>query len=111
LRCGALEELASKLDGLSHPLRLAMVALLWRSGPMYLSEIASALGVSRALAKVHLKKLESAGIVESSVVVEGGKAVARRVYTLTWRGELRLSPASIAEAAGRCWGGSGGGRG
>ncbi len=91
-----VEGLARLLDGLGHALRLRIVALLYLRGEMYLSEIASELGVSRALAKVHLKKLESAGIVESRVVVEPGKAVARRFYRLKWRGRVELSPESIA---------------
>jgi len=108
LPCSGLEGLASKLDGLSHPLRLAIVALLWRRGPLYLSEIASALGVSRALAKVHLKKLERSGVVRSRVVLEGGKAVARRLYELSWSGEICVSPESIAALVEECWGDRGG---
>ncbi len=61
------------LDSLGHPLRLRIAALLSLEGrPMYLSEIAGILGVSRALAKIHLLKLERAGIVRNSVkLVEG----------------------------------------
>jgi len=92
-----LKSLARLLDGLAHELRLKIVALLYRRGEMYLSEIASELGISRALAKVHLRKLESAGIVESEIVVERGRAQARRFYRLRWRGSLKLSPESIAE--------------
>jgi DNA-binding transcriptional ArsR family regulator len=76
--CRELEELARMLYGLAHPIRLAIVALLARREEMYLAEIASALGVSRELAKIHLKKLESAGLVESTVVLEKGKAMAKR---------------------------------
>jgi DNA-binding transcriptional ArsR family regulator len=52
-----IEKLAKKLDALSHPLRLEIVALLVR-GEMYLREIANHLGVSRALTKIHLKNLK-----------------------------------------------------
>jgi len=102
-----LEALARLLDALSHPLRLRIVALLWARGELYLAEIASELGVSRALAKVHLKKLEAAGIVESRVVVEEGRAVARRFYRLSWRGEVCVSPERIARLAGVAGGGGG----
>jgi len=89
---------------LSHPLRLRIVALLWSRGELYLAEIASALGVSRALAKIHLKKLEAAGLVESRVVVEEQRAVARRFYRLRWRGEICVSPEQVARMLEPCGG-------
>ena len=61
-----VNELAKTLDALGHPLRLKIVALL-AGGEMYLNEIANKLCVNRALAKVHLKKLERAGIVKSRI--------------------------------------------
>ncbi len=104
MSCEELEKIAKLLDALAHPLRLCMVALLWKHGSMYLAEIAEHLGVSRALAKIHLKKLESAGIVESSVVVEEGKAIAKRYYRLKWHGTLCLSPELIASIIETCGG-------
>ncbi len=100
--CGELEKLATILDALAHPIRLRMVALLWRHGEMYLAQLSAMLGVSRALAKIHLKKLEQAGIVESVVRVEEEKAVAHRFYRLSWRGEITVSPEIIAGLAGEC---------
>jgi predicted transcriptional regulator len=76
-----IAELAKTLDALGHPLRLRIVALL-ASKEMYLNEIAISLGVSRALAKVHLKKLERAGVVKSRVELVEGEAKALRYYTL-----------------------------
>lgn len=76
-----VNELAKKLDALGHPLRLRIMATL-TSGEMYLNEIANTLGVSRALAKVHLKKLEKAGLVKSRVVLAEGEAKALRYYEL-----------------------------
>jgi hypothetical protein len=35
----------------SHPLKLRIIAILAMNGPLYLSDIAKRLGVSRALAK------------------------------------------------------------
>jgi predicted transcriptional regulator len=49
---------------------------------MYLNEIAISLGVNRALAKVHLKKLERAGLVKSRVELVTGEAKALRYYKL-----------------------------
>lgn len=100
--CGELEKLARMLDGLGHPLRLRIVALLAREGrPMYLSEIASSLGVSRALAKIHLKKLEKAGIVSSRVVLVENEARALRFYVLN-SFNIDLTPENILGIAERC---------
>lgn len=74
-------ELASTLKALGHPLRLRIVALL-AVKELYLNKIAISLGVSRALAKVHLKKLERAGVVKSRVVLVEGEAKALRYYKL-----------------------------
>ncbi len=55
---------------------------LLASKEMYLNEIANNLGVNRALAKVHLKKLEKAGLVVSRVEIVEGEAKALRYYKL-----------------------------
>ncbi|BBD73309.1 transcriptional regulator [Sulfodiicoccus acidiphilus] len=77
-----LEELASKLEALGHPVRLKLVATLRLDGPQYLSELAKKAGVSRALAKVHLVRLQRAGIVKSRVVLSQKEAKALRYYEL-----------------------------
>jgi len=76
------KELAKKLKALAHPLRLRIIALLAKEGDLYLNEIANKLGINRALAKIHLKKLENAGIVKSRVVLIEGEAKALRYYKL-----------------------------
>jgi len=87
-----LKELAKKMKALGHPLRLKIVALLAEEGEdMYLNEIANRLGVNRALAKIHLKKLEGAGIVKSRVVLVEGEARALRYYKLQ-DFEIHISP-------------------
>ncbi len=97
---GSLEDIVSKLEALAHPLRLRIIALLACEGrSMYLSEIASRLGVSRALAKIHLRKLEKAGIVKSRVVLLEDEARALRFYTLL-DFNLVLNPESIREVVG-----------
>lgn len=92
------EELASILDALGHPLRLRIVSVLME-GEMYLSEIAARLGVSRALTKIHLKKLERAGLVESRVVVVEGEAKAHRFYRLK-DFDIRVNPEEIRRVVG-----------
>ena len=47
-----------------------------------MNEIAVSLGVNRSLAKVHLKKLERAGLVKSRVELVAGEAKALRYYKL-----------------------------
>ena len=72
-----------KLQALSHPIRMKIVLLLVKERKdMYLNEIANNLGINRALAKIHLKKLEQAGIVKSWVVLVEGEARALRYYKL-----------------------------
>jgi predicted transcriptional regulator len=86
-----INELAKTLDALGHPLRLKIISLLAGKKEMYLNEIANKLGISRALAKVHLKRLEKAGLVKSRVELVEGEAKAHRYYEL--RGfDLRVSP-------------------
>jgi len=90
-----LEEIAKLLNGLGHPLRLRIVALLAEEGrPMYLNEIARSLGVSRGLAKIHLKKLERAGLVKSRLVIDEERGKALRFYELQ-PFELYVTPESI----------------
>ena len=67
---------------------------------MYLSEIASQVGVSRALAKVHLKKLQKAGLVESRVVLVEGEARALRYYKLV-DFDVRITPTVIRDMDGK----------
>ena len=78
-----LLDLGDKLHALSHPLRMNIVLLLIKEQKdMYLNEIANNLEINRALAKIHLKKLEHAGIVKSWVVLVKGEARALRYYKL-----------------------------
>jgi len=90
-----IEKLAKKLGALSHPLRINIVALL-TGGEMYLSEIANQLGVSRALTKIHLKKLERTGLVRSKIVLVEGEARALRYYTLE-DFDIHVTPLLLAE--------------
>jgi len=53
-------------------------------------------GVSRALAKVHLKKLREAGIVETRVVTLKDEAKALRYYKLR-PFNIHLSPETLKE--------------
>ena len=88
----ASNHLAEKLKALAHPVRLNIAALLANQGEdMYLNQIANNLKISRALAKIHLKKLERGGIVRSRVVLVEGEAKALRYYTLN-DFDIQISP-------------------
>ncbi|MGC8974505.1 MAG: ArsR/SmtB family transcription factor [Thermoproteus sp.] len=95
----SLEDLARIMDALGHPLRLRIIALLRTSGPLYLADIAKRLGVSRALAKVHLNKLQKAGLVISRVELVPGEARALRYYQLV-AFRVVVDPDYIARLAG-----------
>jgi len=78
-----IEQLSGKMKALAHPVRLRIVVLLAKEGKdMYLNQIANKLEINRALAKIHLKKLERGGIVKSRVVLVEGEARALRYYNL-----------------------------
>lgn len=89
------EDLAAKLKALGHPTRLAIIRAL-ASGEQYLSEIADKVGISRALAKVHLVKLREAGLVDTRIVTLEDEARALRYYKLR-DFEIHLSPKDLKE--------------
>lgn len=77
------EELSGKMKALAHPVRIRIAILLAKEcEDMYLNQIANKLEINRALAKIHLKKLERGGIVKSRVVLVEGEARALRYYRL-----------------------------
>ena len=89
------DELLKVLATLANPHRLRVVAAL-TDERNYVSALARDLGISRALLQVHLRKLESAGLVKSSVEVsDDGKAMKfYEVAPFT----LYLTPDAIAAA-------------
>ena len=88
-----LGELASKLKALGHISRLQILSSL-TEGEKYLSQIAKDVGISRALAKVHLKKLREAGLVETRVVTLEDEARALRYYKLK-EFHIEISPEEL----------------
>ncbi len=89
------EHLVEVLATLANPHRLRVVAAL-SHGRCYVSELARELSISRPLLQVHLKKLQSAGLVRSSLELrDDGKAL--NFYELV-PFRFDLTPASIAAA-------------
>ncbi|MDE3131178.1 MAG: helix-turn-helix domain-containing protein [Acidobacteriota bacterium] len=76
------------MRALTHPLRLALLELLWREGSVNATEAAAALGASQASCSFHLRQLAKFGLVDE---VEGVRGRAR-----PWRLSARgLSVANV----------------
>src|SRR5215469_1092151 len=90
------DALLRMLATLANPHRLRVVAALAEQRN-YVSRLARELGISRALLQVHLRKLESAGLVSAVIEVsEDGKAM--KFYDVT-PFTIQLTPKEIRAAA------------
>jgi predicted transcriptional regulator len=90
------DALLQVLSTLANPHRMRVVAALAEERN-YVSRLARDLGISRALLQVHLRKLESAGLVWSSVEVSAdGKAM--KFYEVAPFTVL-LTPEAVRDAA------------
>jgi predicted transcriptional regulator len=90
------DDLLRVLATLANPHRLRVVAALAEERN-YVSQLARELGISRALLQVHLRKLESAGLVSAAIEVsEDGKAM--KFYEVA-PFALQLTPDTIMVAA------------
>ena len=69
------EDYISVFDALSHPVRIKIIGIL-AEGRQYVSELARLVNISRPLLYMHLKKLETARLVTSTMEIsESGKAM------------------------------------
>lgn len=85
-----------QVQALAHPARLWIVARLADGRRAFVSELAREAGISRPLMKMHLKKLEAAGLVMSAFdKAQSGKAA--NFYELA-PFALMLDPRTIARA-------------
>lgn len=74
------EDYVKVFDAMSHPVRIKIIGIL-SDGRQYVSELARLVNISRPLLYMHLKKLEEAQLVTSTMEVsESGKAM--KYYTL-----------------------------
>jgi predicted transcriptional regulator len=90
------DELLRVLATLANPHRMRVVAALAEQRN-YVSQLARELGISRALLQVHLRKLQSAGLVSAVIEVsEDGKAM--KFYEVT-PFTIQLTPKDIMAAA------------
>lgn len=89
------DDLLRVLATLANPHRLRVVASLGERRN-YVSQLARELNISRALLQVHLRKLESAGLVKATIEVsEDGKAM--KFYEIT-PFAVELTPETIMDA-------------
>jgi DNA-binding transcriptional ArsR family regulator len=90
------DRLLALLEALANPHRLLIVSILSRERK-YVSQLARELEMSRPLLYMHLKKMEKAGIVKSSLELsDDGKAM--KYYELV-PFDLPLNQELIAKAA------------
>ena len=90
------DSLLRVLATLANPHRFRVVAAL-AGERNYVSRLARELGISRALLQVHLRKLETAGLVSAAIEVsEDGKAM--KFYEVT-PFAVHLTPRTIMVAA------------
>ncbi|MEU9479539.1 helix-turn-helix domain-containing protein [Streptomyces sp. NPDC048191] len=90
------DDLVQVMAALSNPHRMRVVAAVARQRN-YVSRLARELGISRALLQIHLRKLESAGLVSARLELsEDGKAM--KFYETT-PFAFHITPQSIATAA------------
>ena len=80
LNLNKYEDYISVFDALSHPVRIKIIGILVE-GRQYVSELARLVNISRPLLYMHLKKLETARLVKSTMEIsESGKAM--KFYSL-----------------------------
>lgn len=60
-----LEEAASKLRAIAHPMRIAIIGLLEKKSRLNVTEIYEKLGIEQASASHHLNILKNKGVLES----------------------------------------------
>jgi DNA-binding transcriptional ArsR family regulator len=89
------DELIKMLEAMANPHRLKIIALLV-GRRIHVSQLAREVMISRPLLYMHLKRLESAGLVTSQLELsEDGKAMN---YYEVIPFALHLSPESVAES-------------
>ncbi|PWU58946.1 ArsR family transcriptional regulator [Micromonospora globispora] len=91
-----------RLRALAHPVRLRMLSLMW-SAPLSAAALARELEISHALASQHLRKLDTAGLVELADVRtrRGGRERRYRAVRGSWLSDQREGQALLAESLAR----------
>lgn len=95
LASGTGDELLQALSALASPHRLRILAALGQ-GRKYVSELARHVGISRPLLRVHLSRLEAAGLVRGSLELSQDGRAMRYFEVVPFA--LRLDPDRVGEA-------------
>ena len=90
------DQLLQVLGALSSPFRLRIVAAL-TGRRQYVSQLARDIGMSRPLLHMHLRRLQSAGLIDSSLEVSADGRAMNYVSVVPFA--IDLTPEMIAEAA------------
>ncbi|NJE10383.1 winged helix-turn-helix domain-containing protein [Thermococcus sp. MAR1] len=75
----SIQEITVIAEALSSPVRVKILKMLCEK-EWYVYELAKALGISRQLLYLHLKKLEKANLVESELRLEPNDPRAKKYY-------------------------------
>lgn len=85
------------IRAIAHPVRLALISLIGRDGPVTSAEAARELGISQALASHHLRQLAKYGFVEPAEQRNGrDRPWQVTAVTTSWRGAGSQAEASAA---------------
>ena len=91
------DKLLAALAALANPHRMRIVAALAGGGRNFVSQLAREIGISRPLLHLHLRKLQDAGLVTSTLELStDGKALN---YFDVTEFAFHLTPAAVADAA------------
>lgn len=90
------DALLTALLALANPHRLRIIAALAK-GRNYVSQLARDLGISRPLLHMHLRRLESAGLLRGTLTLSEEDGRAMRYFEVV-PFALQLTPERIAEA-------------
>ncbi|MGZ0148496.1 helix-turn-helix domain-containing protein [Kribbella sp. WER1] len=85
------------IRAMAHPVRLDLLALLGREGPLTAADAARRLGISQALASHHLRQLAKYDFVEPAPGKDNRERPWRRVSTSqTWGDAIKTSEGAAA---------------
>ena len=86
------EDYIKVFDALSHPMRIKILGLLAKER-QYVSELARMVNISRPLLYMHLKKLETAGLVISHAEISSAGKATKYYESLNF--EITVNPALL----------------
>jgi ArsR family transcriptional regulator len=86
------EEYIKVFDALSHPMRIKILGLLAKER-QYVSELARMVNISRPLLYMHLKKLETAGLIAGHAEISSAGKATKYYESLDF--EITINPSVL----------------